>query len=127
MIWNGFKINCKDNNELIEHLNFLEFTISKLKKELNEDIILKNVQNFKEFMYDSGKISIIDNKLITSKNGLNLLPEKLKNIFCEKYKNFYYSNYIQTNDMFYLKMKYDEYIIDNIFENDTIVVEKMIL
>lgn len=76
-IWNNFEINgIKENKNLLVHLNLLEFTFSKVKKDLTTEIILKNIGNFKNFIYERGKISINNTNIITNKIGLENLPNE---------------------------------------------------
>lgn len=125
--WNGYSIENINEKHCLMTLNMMKNNYAIMRQCIDKNIIERYLNSILLLEYEFGKLTIYENTFKTSIEGYNKIPSELKILLKNDY--IFEGNFmiftLSLEESFYIKLKYDSDIVENLTNNKKITVEKI--
>lgn len=124
--WNCYHIENINEKHCLMTLNMMKSNYQIMRQCITKNIVENYLNSILILEYQFGKLTIFENTFKTSIEGYNKISPELKILLKNNYVfegNFMIFT-LPLEESFYIKLKYDSDIVENLTNNKKIIVEK---
>lgn len=125
--WTGYHIENINEKHCLMTLNMMKSNYKIMRQCITKNIVENYLNSILMLEYEFGKLTIFENTFKTSIEGYNKLSPELKILLKNNY--VFEGNFmifaLSLEESFYIKLKYDSDIVENLTNNKKIIVEKI--
>lgn len=124
--WNGYHIENINEKYCLMTLNMMKNNYQIMRQCITKNIVENYLNSILMLEYEFGGLTIFENTFKTSIEGYNKISPELKILLKNNY--VYEGNFmifaLSLEESFYIKLKYESDIVENLTNNKKIIVEK---
>lgn len=125
--WSGYHIENINEKHCLMTLNMMKNNYQIMRQCITKNSVEDYLNSILMLEYEFGKLTIFENTFKTSIEGYNKISPELKILLKNNYVfegNFMIFT-LSLEESFYIKLKYDSDIVENLTNNKKITVEKI--
>lgn len=124
--WSGYHIENINEKHCLMTLNMMKSNYQIMRQCITQNIVENYLNSILILEYQFGKLTLFENTFQTSIEGYNKISPDLKILLKNNYVfegNFMIFT-LSLEESFYIKLKYESDIVENLTNNKKIIVEK---